>query len=484
MRRTACTACLAALALVAPGCDRLLDDTFTFESVSIAAPGDGDTALGAEVLTVSVQTECNQVSSIEILVDDEVAGSWPSSDAAQPVCDGPALGYCIDAELAPALRQGRFWPARLEARMTCAGRAGRFLSAPLAVKVAPFDGLSFLPAAATSLIVDSDAGVVSVSEAGLHRVDPATGDVTTLPHLSRRARAFRVGDDLYFYAPCEPPLLCDAAAPNLYRIAAGALAPTGDRARLDCAPLAVTDSSAGARRAMLLGDCGEPRVRWSAPDLSDPVDAPLGAAPTGQAARRGGELAMLAFDGDELVIVAASDAPPLAMRRTGVRAAASVAAISADGVRAAVLDPATGQVVHVDVASGATTGSVALPSGLGVTAFSYVPGTHDLLVATADHSWRVTADAAEPLLDRPRRDDRPVRIRAAVAIDGRRTVGVADDGTPFVFASDGASLESIATLGPDWVLTAGPVATAGGELYLAFTTAEGPVVVRHRVPGQ
>jgi hypothetical protein len=306
--------------------------------------------------------------------------------------------------------------------------------------------------------------------------------VTGLANRASAARAFAVGTDLYYYAPCDG-LACDSAAPDLFRVDAVTLMPYGERSRLGCAPLTIV--ALGDQRVIALGDCGGPRVRWSAADLSSLTEEPVDLRLTDRAAARGGEVIMLGWRDDELVILAAGAAPPLAIRPTGV--VGGLTALAADGARAAVLD-ASGRITEIDTVTGAVLGSAALPPRpIGeVLAFSYMPGTHRITVAHAGGVQIVEGDAIRWLQPPVDGEGTPSRVRAAAPLDAGRIVWIADPAASFPATSqlqvtDGTTSALDVTIGAEWTLTAPPLVTADGMLYLAFDTMEGPLVVSHRV---
>lgn len=469
-------------AVLAAGCGRLVDDALWFEDVTIESPADGAILLGRGVIPVEVSVECDDVQIIAVDFEDWSAGWWTPGSEQAPGCSGRPHTYCVPTEITPALGLGRFWPAQLRATLSCAHRPGDFPSAAQSVYVAPFDALAWVPATARSLFGAPGGGVIAVSAGGVHRVGSG-GEIAGLANRSSAARAFTVGGDVYYYAPCEQ-IACDAAAPDLFRIDAATLAPVGASTRLGCTPIAIVGLD--DQRVIALGDCAAPRVRWTAADLSPQAEDAVDVRLTDRAARRGDEVVVLAWRDDELVIVAAGTAPPLAVRPTGVHG--QLAALSDDGARAAVIDPA-GRLVHIATATGAVVAWTAFASRDAV-AIAYAPGTHHVIAAFTD-AWWLVADDASPAtarrVDALRDDDgTPLTVRAAAALDSRRTLVIADppESTPprrLVYVTDGTTTALHVWVGADWQLTAPPVLRADGTLYLAFDTLRGPVVVWHRI---
>jgi hypothetical protein len=467
--------------LLATGCGQLVEDSLAVEYVTIESPVDGATVLGRDVFPVEVLAECRDVRGVQILFDGWLAGAWYPDGEETPGCSGRPGTYCVPTWSAIALGLGSFWPTRMQAEVWCGNQLRELSSAVQDGYVAPFEGLAMIRASGRSLFAAPGGGVNAVSADGLHRVRPGA-EVSGLDNRSTAARGFAVGDDLYYYAPCEQ-VGCDATAPDLFRIDAATLAPRGARTRLGCPPLAVV--ALGDQRVMALGGCDAPRVRWSAADLASAIEEPVDVRLTDRAARRGDEVVALTWRGDELVIAAAGAAPPLAMRPTGVHGA--IAALSDDGARAAVFD-ATGRVVHVDTATGATIAAATLaPPPLGdALALAHAPGTHRVLVGFSDGAWIVDGGAARRIDPPVTEDGAPYAVRVAAALDGDRVLAIADppESLPprsLVYLTDGATTGLNLWVGGDWTLTAPPLLGADGTLYLAFDTLEGPVVVSHRV---
>jgi hypothetical protein len=465
--------------LLASGCGKLVEESFDFKYIYIVSPGDGAAVLGRDQFPVEVSLECGDVWSIDVFFDGWAAGGWERDLEQAQGCSGDPGTYCVAASTRVALVQGAYWPARMDVRMSCGGFFRQYASEVSRVYLSPFDDLAKVPASARSLFA-AEGGVVALSVEGLHRI-AAGGEVTGLSNRSPAARAFAVAEDLYYYAPCDG-LACDAAAPDLFRIDAPTLAPRGNHARLGCAPLAVL--AVGDRRLMALGECGAPRVRWSAPDMTGPLEEPVDVRLTDQAARRGDDGVLLAWRDDELVLIAAGAAPPLASQATGVRG--SWAALSADGALAAVLDR-DGRLSQIDTATGATVATGVLPQAPAeVVALGFAPGSHRVVIAVPDAMWFV--DGAAWLRIDPPLDDEggALVVRAAALLDGGRILAVAELPSPepterLVYVTDGATITLRMWVGPDWTMTAPPFVAADGVLHAAFDTAQGPVVVAHRL---